>query len=225
MTRKITKRPWTDDEVARLQRDFPNVPSYQLARDMGRGLRSLYQKAYQLGLRKSDEFFASGMSGRMNSGRGEASRFKKGQRPWNKGTRWLAGGRSTDTQFKPGTLNGRAAEMYKPVGSERVNYCGHLERKVTDDPTICSTRRWVPVHRLVWEAAHGPIPPKHVVAFKPGRFSTNADEITPDALELLTMRENMARNSRHNRYPPEVNQLIQLRGALNRKIKNRSKTA
>lgn len=222
---KRIKRPWSADEVARLQRDFPNVPTYLLARDMERGIRSVYTKAYQLGLRKSAEFFASGASGRTRGDRGKSSRFKPGQTPWNKGTNWIAGGRSAETQFKAGTLNGRAAQLYQPIGSERVNFYGHLERKVTDDPSICSTRRWVPVHRLVWEAAHGPIPPKHVVTFKPGRLTTNAEEITPDALELLSMRENMARNSRHNRYPPEVNQLIQLRGALNRKIKNRSKTA
>ena len=59
--------------------------------------------------------------------------------------------------------------------------------------------------------------------FRPGRASTDEARIALDALELVSRAELMRRNSRHARYPPEVNQLIQLKGALNRKINARSK--
>jgi hypothetical protein len=55
------------------------------------------------------------------------------------------------------------------------------------------------------------------VRFLPGQFTTDLDAITLDRLELLTMRENMARNTVHN-LPPEVASLVQLRGALVRRI-------
>jgi hypothetical protein len=74
----------------------------------------------------------------------------------------------------------------------------------------------------VWEAAHGPVPPGHAVVFRPGRRSSELARITVDGLELITRAELMRRNTHHN-LPPEVSQLIQLRGALNRKIRNRTK--
>lgn len=52
--------------------------------------------------------------------------------------------------------------------------------------------------------------------------TTDPAAITADRLELVTRAENMARNTLH-RYPKEVAQLIQLRGALNRKINARTK--
>jgi hypothetical protein len=47
--------------------------------------------------------------------------------------------------------------------------------------------------------------------------------ITLGRLELISRAENMRRNSYHTRYPKEVAQLIQLRGALNRQINKRLK--
>ena len=56
--------------------------------------------------------------------------------------------------------------------------------------------------------------------FKPGRKTTDPARITADGLELVTRAELMRRNSYHNNYPKEVALLIQLKGALNRKINN-----
>ncbi len=80
----------------------------------------------------------------------------------------------------------------------------------------------VPVARLVWEEANGPIPPGHAVVFKPGRATTERQAITPDALELLSRGELMKRNTRHN-YPPELNALLSLKAALTRRINRRTK--
>lgn len=60
--------------------------------------------------------------------------------------------------------------------------------------------------------------------FRDGMHTTEESAITPDKLECITRAENMARNSIHN-YPQPIPQLVQLRGALNRKIRNRSKQA
>lgn len=132
----------------------------------------------------------------------------------------MAGGRSAETRFKPGRP-ACEARNYQPIGSLRLNKDGYLERKVTDDPALAPVRRWVGVHRLVWEAAHGPIPPRHVVRFLPGQRTVVAEEITVERLELVSQAENMRRNTVH-RYPPQIAQAVQLLGALNRIINNRS---
>lgn len=130
-------------------------------------------------------------------------------------------GRSVETRLKPGRP-AHQARNYVPIGGLRVTRDGTLERKVTDDPHIAPARRWVAVARLVWEAANGPIPKGHVVRFKDGMRTAEESEITVDRLECISRNENMRRNSYHN-YPQPIPQLIQLRGALNRKISNRTR--
>lgn len=94
---------------------------------------------------------------------------------------------------------------------------------MSDDRALQPVRRWIPVHRLVWEAAHGPIPSGHAVVFRPGQHSVDERAITLDKLELVTRAELMRRNSYHTNYPPELKKLVQLRGALVRKINHRSR--
>ena len=224
MKRKMApRRYWTPVELRKLRRTFPTTKTADLAREFGRHPSCVSHKAYSLGLSKAAEYLAdTARSGRTDGKRGLTTRFKPGQTPWNKGRKgWKAGGRSVDTQFKPGRLP-QWAPNYAPIGTYRINHEGYLEQKTTDDRRLAPTRRWVGVHRLVWEAAHGPVPPGHAVVFKPGRRSAEVAQITVDGLELVTRAELMRRNSHHN-LPPEVSQLIQLRGALNRKIRNRTK--
>ncbi|MNT70582.1 hypothetical protein D3C72_2089870 [compost metagenome] len=90
-------------------------------------------------------------------------------------------------------------------------------RKVTDDPNLVPARRWEAVHRLVWEAAHGPIPPGHAVAFLPGRRTTDAALITLDALELVT-RGDLARRNHPRTRSPELAKLVQLKSAITRQV-------
>jgi hypothetical protein len=63
------------------------------------------------------------------------------------------------------------------------------------------------------------------VVFHAGKRTNVGSLITIDRVELITRSENMRRNSYLTRYPKEVADVIRLRGALNRKINNRSKRA
>lgn len=217
-------KPWTEGELSTLRARYPDERAADVARALGRTVSQVYQAAQRHGLKKSEAFKASELSARIRRGKRSAAmastQFKKGQVPFNKGTHFHAGGRSVETQFKKGEMRGAAQHNYVPIGSERISKDGYLERKVTDDHPV-PTRRWTAVHRIVWEAAHGPIPPGFIVVFKPGMRTKVADEITADKLELISRAENMRRNSYHNNYPKEVAQLIQLKGALNRKINRR----
>lgn len=224
----MARHPWSAADDQALCDRYPHERAACVAQALGRSLRAVYARAAQLGLQKSTDFQASAASGRLLPGQSRAgsmaTQFKPGQTSWNKGVRGSAGHHpnSRRTQFKKGCMTGAARHNYQPIGTLRINN-GVLEQKVTDDPSLYPARRWRPVARIVWEQAHGPIPEGHAVVFKPGCATTDPERITADFLELLSRQELMRRNSRHTRYPPEVNRLIQLGGALKRKINNRTK--
>ena len=215
---------WTADELHTLQERFPHEPSASIARDMGRALASIHNKAHALGLKKSPAYLQSEAykaplreNGRTNLAVKNAG-FKKGNVPLNKGKKMPPGwapGRMASTQFKKGRAPSESRN-YLPIGALRLSKDGYLEQKVTDDHPV-PARRWVAVHRLVWEAANGPIPDGHKVAFKPGAKTTERDEITLDKIELVSFAEMMRRNTRHN-LPIEISLAIQAKACLTRAI-------
>ena len=228
----MKRRRWTPVEDHQLTRLYQARSAAECAEALGRSVSGVQQRVHVLGLVKPTAWIAERTRQRWAEGRHEGSRkaqFRAGQQAWNKGVpqaEWMpadARSRTEATRFKSGELTGAARHNYQPVGSLRITRDGQLQRKVTDDPGLYPARRWVAVARLVWEAANGPVPAGHAVAFRDGRTTTVEAEITLDRLELVTRAELMRRNSRHTRYPPELNQLIQLKGALNRKINRRAK--
>lgn len=215
----MTRRQWTAAECESLRALYADYGAAECAFVLGRTARQVYNKANAMGLRKSPEWIAE--RARLHSlyplHPARQHRFQPGHATWNKGMKGLQiGGEST--RFVPGNR----PHTWQPVEHEVVRD-GQLWRKVTDEHRGAESRRnFRPVSVLVWEAAHGPVPAGHVVRFRDGLATTVAAEITIERLELITRAENMARNSYH-RYPKEVAALIQLRGALNRKINARTK--
>lgn len=119
-------------------------------------------------------------------------RFQPGKAAWNAGIPWdewmpeASRGAVRRTQFKPGEVNGRAAQLVMPLGSERVTKDGYVEVKVAERS---SGRRahdnWVPKARLVWEREHGPVPEGSMVVFCDG----DARNFDPANLALETRAE------------------------------------
>lgn len=206
----MVNNPWTPAQVRALRRRYANTATADLVAALGHPAGSIYNQASKLGLRKSPAYFIDGHT------KGAASRFQTGQTPWNKGQPYQAGGRSAETRFKPGRP-ASDARNYLPIGSLRINHEGYLERKMTDDPSLAPVRRWTPIHRLVWEAANGPVPPSHVVAFKNNARTTVEAEITLDRLECVS-RADMARRNHPRRRSPELGALYQLKGAIKRQL-------
>jgi len=221
------RKYWTATEDAQLTALYPCTPTAKVAVKLGHSLSATYQRAYKLGLAKNAEYLTSPEACRLRRGDnvGAQYRFKKGQTPPNKGLRrpgW-APGRMAETQFRKGERRGVAVRLYKPIGTERMSKDGYLERKVCDalPPAGASrlesariiARRWRAVHLVVWEAAHGPLPPGHAIAFRNGDRS----DIRLDNLEIITRADLMRRNTLHN-LPAPLPQTILLLGALNRKI-------
>lgn len=221
---QVIRKRWSEVEVQLLRWAYADSVTADIAKALGRPVGQVYAKARKLGLSKGAEYLASDRSGRIFKGGklGVVSQFKPGQVPANKGLRHAKGwapGNMASTQFKAGNR----PHTWVPVGSLRINPEGYLERKVNDLPGNSSVR-WHPVHRLVWTDANGPVPAGQVVVFKPGRRTAELEAITLDAVELITRRELMARNTVHNLHA-QVLPIVRLRAQLTREINRRAKEA
>jgi hypothetical protein len=208
-------RRWSLTELAVLHALYEDGLTTEIARLTGRSVRQVQHKAREEGLRKSHEAKAelARIAAQALEHGGKKTRFQVGQKPWNAGRPFDAGGRSAETRFRLGCLNGAAAKKYMPIGSERIADGGYLQRKVSC--TGVKSTDWVPVHHLVWLAAGREIPYGYQLGFKNGNKSPPFDL---DNLELVSKADRMRRNAYQLRYPGEIAKLIQLRGAIRRQI-------
>lgn len=203
------RRPWSAEDEVLLGALYPDTPMQELLKAFGRPYWSIYNKAYALGLKRSESYLASEHACRLRreNNPGVGSRFQKGQPSWNKGISFHSGGRSAETQFSPGTM----PHNHVPVGTERTTRDGIRQRKTHDDGP--PHRRWKSVHMIMWEEAHGEVPDGHIVVFR----DRNTANIVMENLELITRAENMRRNTIH-RYPPELKDTIRQLGRLKKAI-------
>lgn len=213
---KGTRKAWTPAEDAILRGLYAATDTKEIAKRFGCKVTQVYQRAKRLGLEKdADVMHAMNVRlGNRLAELGAGNRFRKGQVPPNKGLRrpgWHAG-RMRDTQFKPG----QRVYNQRNVGDTRL-VDGYLYTKISETACVPWTRNWKQTHYLLWEQAHGPIPSGHKVRFKDG----DRTNIVMENLELITDGDLMLENTIHN-FPPELKQVIQLTGALKRKIRNRS---
>lgn len=215
------RHPWRPAELELMRRAYPHHATAEIALALGRGERSVYMKAAELGLKKSAAYLQSPAACRLRRGDGvgKAHQFRPGHTPWNKGIKGSTGNHPNTAAHR--FARGNKPQTWRPIGSLRITRDGYLQRKMTD--THYTPRDWVGVHRLVWEAAHGPVPAGHVVVFRSGRPIADAAAITDDKLECISRRELMRRNTLHN-LPKPIALLVQLRGALQRQI-NRKENA
>ncbi len=196
-------KPWSPEDLAALAKVYPDTDNATLGRIFRRSESSIQNQAVNHGWRKSDAHMAK-----------KPGCFKPGLTPWNKGTHYSAPG-SENTRFR----KGQKPHTWLPIGSERVTKDGYLQRKLTD--TGYPPRDWVPVSHIEWEKHHGkPVPKGYAVIFRDG----NNRNFAHGNLELISRADLMRRNSYLN-LPEPLPQIVQLRGALNRKINRRSQQA
>lgn len=218
------RESWSFDELATVRMLYPHMPTQRLADWMRRSLSGVYRMAAKHGYLKSSEYLASPEACRLRRGDeiGKAFRFDKGHAPANKGLRrpgW-APGRMASTQFKKGLRTGIAEKNWCPIGTIRPDGEGFLRIKVREGMKgeaygFGNTKIWPLLNRHIWEQHNGPIPPGHAVVFKDGnRANTDIGN-----LECIPRCELMRRNS-SQRWGKEVFAVIQLRGALNRKLRS-----
>jgi hypothetical protein len=209
--------PWTEAQIAELRARYPDTQTALLAREWGRTINSVYSMADKLKLKKTVDYLATEHGGRLRALNLTGPRFEIGHKPWNIGMKglMLAGEKGRQYWFKKGTLNGAAAVNERPLGSLRVGKGDLLEIKISLAHGEKKSARWRPYHAQLWIAAHGPIPPGHIIIFSDG----NRRNFDLGNLLCITRQENMQRNSLHNKWPKEFCIVAQLRGALNRRIR------
>lgn len=202
---RILKAPkrehWTNAEIAILRRWYPHEYTREVvARLPGRSVGQVYAKANGLGLRKTPELIARQLSDEAKRLpiAGAAHRFQKGLVPPNKGLRrpgWHAG-RMRETQFKKGQWPVNKDPGFFVLGALRVNSDGYIDIRMDFPRKKTATRPgsngWRTLHSVLWEDAHGPIPPGHIVVFKPG---VDRLDVELANLECITLAENMRRNT------------------------------
>lgn len=202
---------WTPKEDRALKTLFPHMQTQDVARILGRSVSSINNRANFNGLRKSDAYNASPLSGRIVKGNvmyGSQSRFKKGNAAWNKGMKGLRTGGESGW-FKTGQVSARWKPEDYLIGSLRLSKDGIVEMKVAE------RGRWKSFHVCLWEDVNGPVPQGHCVIFK-DRDRLNIDI---ENLELVTRAENMRRNSIHRRLPKTLVHTVMILGQLKRRIR------
>jgi hypothetical protein len=96
---------------------------------------------------------------------------------------------SGSARFRTGYKEGMIPPFWVPVGTVRLQHTGgYVEVKIKDG---CGLRNWKPLHRIVWEAAHGSIPKDCIVIFADGN-PLNSDLSN---LLLISRREHAVINS------------------------------
>lgn len=218
LSRPRKQHRWTPAQLEYLEKHFATESAVGMARRWGVQPCVVYGKAKAMGLEKAPDFLSKFAKATDLPGRGTAHRIRAGAVPPNKGRKMSPAQYAVmaRTMFKKGAAPANRA----PLGATRVNPDGYLVRKIAS--TGYPPDDWKAVHRLVWIEHHGPIPRGQVVCFKPGRRTTVEAEITIDALECISQRENMARNTVHN-LPAELKSTIQTKGILKRMINQRIK--
>ena len=120
---------------------------------------------------------------------GVDTKFKPGHVPANKGRKGYCAPGCERTWFQKGN---RPADAV-PVGTEKEREDGYVYVKVQDGR---KNRNWMQKHRLIWEQAHGPVPPGHVVTFLDG----DKRNFALDNLVLISRAEHGVLNKRGLRF-------------------------
>lgn len=160
------RRFWTEVENRFLRIYYPNGDTVRIAAALGRTERSVWQRARILGILKSDVFLTNLGKRLAESGKGKATRFPKGNVPFNKGKKeWQFRSRESMekcamTQFKAGQVPHNA----HPEGYECMRSDGYLYIKTSE-------RRMELKHVWVWQQHNGPVPDGYVIAFIDGDHS------------------------------------------------------
>ena len=198
---------WTQEEIDTLTRMYPNHYAREIAGILGRGISSIHCKASSLGLESSLEKIQRAGYETSKSPASIATRFQKGSVSLNKGKKVSPEvySKIQPTMFK----KGRTPVNHRDVGAERVNVYGYIEIKVSEPNS------WRLKHRVMWEQVNGTIPRGYNVQFK----NHNPLDCRIENLYLISKAEQMAKeNSFYAKYPKKIQEIIRLKGVVNRAI-------
>lgn len=200
------KTVWTAKKIEELKSLYPNEYNYNIVKILNISYGSIVNKAYLLGLKKSNEFKEKELKRQADRLRvvGISTRIKKGTIPPNKGMKMgsIIYEKCKATMFHKGNI----PHNTKYNGYERINKEGYIEVRVSNGVFVLK-------HRKIWEEVYGQIPKGCNVRF----INKNKTDLRIENLELVNKQKNMSLNSIH-RYPQEVKEAIYLISKLNKTI-------
>lgn len=204
------RREWQPAELDILRELYPTTDTQQLADMLNRTVDSITSQANIQGVHKTREYIAAlGKKGTVHP-KAVASRFQRGMTTWNKGKKGYMGANATS--FRKGNLpHNTRQDGDLGVRTDSKTGKAYIYQRV-------SLAHWEPLHRLIWEQAHGPIPAGMIVVFRDG----DASNVTLDNLEIISRVENMNRNTKHN-IPEHMRDAHQQLKRLNQAIKDLTK--
>lgn len=193
---------FTKKEDRFIKENINTVPLKRIAKMLGRAEGSIYGRVNRLNL-KRDRWIVEKFR--------KESQFKKGQTPINKGKK------QTEFISPEGLKRVRKTQFKKGITPPNTLYDGCIvirndKTKVKYKWIRVSKAKWKMLHVYNWEKVYGRIPANHIIVFK-NKDTMNCEV---DNLEMITRKENMARNTIH-RYPVEIKSAI-------RAVKKLSKT-
>jgi hypothetical protein len=143
---------WSPQSEKLLRELYPDHLTEDLVDVLGFPVHKIRSKANRIGIKKSESFLKSNLSGRLDGVRGGNTRFKKGQISWNKGKKQIEYmtdemiARSVQTRFKPGQDPHNTVD----IGHVRMTKDGYLEMKVRHDKSG-KNKNFVLLQRLIYE--------------------------------------------------------------------------
>ncbi len=211
----MKRRIFTPEEIEQLRNLYPDHSTREISQLLGRSERSIYGKAYLMGLRKDTQYIeriTRESAGKLSK-LGNAYRFPKGHTPANKGRKMRTEvyERCRGTMFRKGHKpNNTRYDGAESIRTER-NGRRYIYVRVAEG-------KWIPKHILLWQQANGPVPRGHNIVFRDG----DTQNCVLENLECISDVELMRRNTMHN-LPEDVQELIHLKGRLTRAINETNK--
>lgn len=186
-----------------------------IAHKLGIPKAVVYRVAMRHGFRKPEGWHKDPNSGVFQKGvrYNPATEFKKGQPAHNKGKKVSPEiyKQMARTFFPPGHVPAN----HKPINTITIR---RDKTGIAYKYIKISADKWELYHRYIWMQEHGPIPRGMVIIFKDGN-SMNCDLSN---LEMITMKDNMLRNSVAN-IPEDLREIVKLKNKLTKKIQEHGK--
>lgn len=177
---------WTEEQITLLKKHYPTCNSVKDIVDViGMSVAQMYSKAYYLKLkRESNTGYSNCLKG------GGMTRFKKGNIPYNKGTKGLTG--ANKTSFKSGHVPANAFYNEKPHLYTRTRKDGYVERVWIIHLHSKKLNR-ISYTRYIWEQKYGKLSKNELITFKDG-FITDRVPVLED-LKVITRKDNINNNT------------------------------
>lgn len=193
-----------------LKKNYLKMPLKTMGKSIGKSDVGVRKRLSQLGLIIPPELIQK---------RVFDSRLKKGNIPSNKGKKWDEylpkdiQERCRKGTFKKGQIPPNKLEVGAITTRSYGSRGGRKKYKVKFIKTGLGNLDWQPLHLFNWNAAGLDIPEGYVIAFKNGDVMNTELE----NLEIISMAENMKRNTIHN-YPDDLKEILMLKGRIKRQI-------